>query len=191
MHADRTNRAAALLLAILLLAAGVIGALAGFGAFGSVTKHGGLLSNRVGAYFSDHGDWLWPVIAVAAAILALLALRWLLVLLFSTDRASDLTMTGNRSAGRTTLAPGALTDAVSEEIGGYAGVHSARARLIGDATRPTLVVGATLHDSADLPSLRRRIESQAIGHARQAMADPDLPVRLDLNVTDRQASRVG
>ncbi|MDT0260476.1 hypothetical protein [Jatrophihabitans lederbergiae] len=191
MHADRTNRAAALLLAILLLAAGVIGALAGFGAFGSVTKHGGLLSNRVGAYFSDHGDWLWPVIAVAAAILALLALRWLLVLLFSTDRASDLTMTGNRSAGRTTLAPGALTDAVSEEIGGYAGVHSARARLIGDATRPTLVVGATLHDSADLPSLRRRIESQAIGHARQAMADPELPVRLDLNVTDRQASRVG
>ncbi len=191
MHADRTNRAAALLLAILLLAAGVIGALAGFGAFGSVTKHGGLLSNRVGAYFSDHGDWLWPVIAVAAAILALLALRWLLVLLFSTDRASDLTMTGNRSAGRTTLVPGALTDAVSEEIGGYAGVHSARARLIGDATRPTLVVGATLHDSADLPSLRRRIESQAIGHARQAMADPELPVRLDLNVTDRQASRVG
>lgn len=191
MHADRTNRAAALLLAILLLAAGVIGALAGFGVFGSVTKHGGLLSNRVGAYFSDHGDWLWPVIAVAAAILALLALRWLLVLLFSTDRASDLTMTGNRSAGRTTLAPGALTDAVSEEIGGYAGVHSARARLIGDATRPTLVVGATLHDSADLPSLRRRIESQAIGHARQAMADPELPVRLDLNVTDRQASRVG
>lgn len=191
MHADRTNRAAALLLAILLLAAGVIGALAGFGAFGSVTKHGGLLSNRVGAYFSDHGDWLWPVIAVAAAILALLALRWLLVLLFSTDRASDLTMSGNRSAGRTTLAPGALTDAVSEEIGGYAGVHSARARLIGDATRPTLVVSATLHDSADLPSLRRRIESQAIGHARQAMADPELPVRLDLNVTDRQASRVG
>lgn len=191
MHADRTNRTAALLLALLLLAVGLIGALAGFGAFGTVTKHGGLLSNRVGAYFSDHGDWLWPVIAVAAALLALLALRWLLALLFSTDRAGNLTLTGDRSAGRTTLVPAALTDAVSEEISSYAGVQSARARLIGDASSPTLVVGATLHDTADLPRLRRRIETQAIGHARQALANPELPVRLDLSVTDRQASRVG
>lgn len=191
MHADRTNRTAALLLALLLLAASLVGALAGFGAFGPVTKHGGLLSNRVGAYFADHGDWLWPVIAVAAALVALLALRWLLALLFSTDRAGDLTLTGDRSAGRTTLVPGALTEAVSEEISSYAGVQSARARLIGDASSPTLVVAATLHDTADLPRLRRRIESQAIGHARQALANPDLPVRLDLSVTDRQASRVG
>ncbi|MDQ1722207.1 MAG: hypothetical protein QOI26_1941, partial [Pseudonocardiales bacterium] len=124
MHADRTNRIMLILLAIMLIAAGVIGALAGFGALGPVTKHGALVSNRVGGYFGRQGDWLWPVIAVVAGIVALLALRWLLALLFSTDRAGDLPLTGDRSAGRTTLSPVALTDAVASEIDSYPGVHS-------------------------------------------------------------------
>jgi hypothetical protein len=189
MHADRTNRIMLILLAIMLIAAGVIGALAGFGALGPVTKHGALVSNRVGGYFGRQGDWLWPVIAVVAGILALLALRWLLALLFSTDRAGDLPLTGDRSAGRTTLSPVALTDAVASEIDSYPGVHSARARLIGDPLAPTLVIIATLEESADLPGLRRRIEANAVQHARQALADPELPVRLDLTITDRQTQR--
>ncbi|HEY0165574.1 MAG TPA: alkaline shock response membrane anchor protein AmaP [Jatrophihabitans sp.] len=189
MHADRTNRTMLILLALSLIAAGAVGALAGFGALGSVTKHGQLPANRVGAYFGRHGDWLWPVIAAAALILALMALRWLLALLFSTDRAGDLPLTGDRSAGRTTLSTAALTGAVASEIDGYPGVHSARARLIGDPLAPTLVITATLEESADLPGLRRRIEANAVEHARQALEDPDLPVRLDLTVTTQQAHR--
>jgi hypothetical protein len=189
MHADRTNRIMLILLAVALTAAGVVGALAGFGALGPVTKHGELPANRVGAYFGRHGDWLWPVIAAVALIVALAALRWLLALLFSTDRAGDLPLTGDRSAGRTTLSTAALTDAVASEIDSYPGVHSARARLIGDPRAPTLVVTATLEESADLPGLRRRIEANAVEHARQALDDPELPVRLDLTVTTRQAHR--
>ena len=51
MHADRTNRAALILLALLLIAAGLFGALAGFGAFGSATQHGPLVSDEVSGYF--------------------------------------------------------------------------------------------------------------------------------------------
>ncbi len=189
MHADRTNRLLLILFALALIAAGVVGALAGLGALGPVTQHGSLVSNRVGAYFGRNGDWLWPVVAVAAGIVALLALRWLIALLFSTDRAGDLTLTGDRSAGRTTLAPAALTDAVAAEVGGYSGVQSARSRLIGDSQAPTLVITASLEAGADLPALRRRIEANAVRHARQALDDPELPVQLDLTVTDRQAQR--
>jgi hypothetical protein len=189
MHADRTNRIMLILFAIALIAAGVVGVLAGFGALGPVTKHGALLSNRVGAYFGRHGDWLWPVVAVLAGIVALLALRWLLALLFSTDRTGDLPLTGDRSEGRTTLSAAALTDAVTAEIGSYPGVHSARARLIGDPLAPTLVITATLEESTDLSAVRRRIESHAVRHARQALDNPELPVRLDLTTTDRQAQR--
>jgi hypothetical protein len=189
MHADRTNRVMLTLLALLLIAAGVVGALAGYGVFGHATQHHALLSNRVGSYFGTHGDWLWPVVAGAAAIIALLALRWLLALLFSTDRAGDLTMTGDRTMGRTTLSSAALTDAVSHEIGSYPGVQSARARLIGDQSSPTLVITASLEETADLPGLRRRIEAHAVRHARQALENPDLPVQLDLTVSNRQASR--
>ncbi|HEX8092760.1 alkaline shock response membrane anchor protein AmaP [Jatrophihabitans sp.] len=189
MHADRTNRAMLILFAVALIAAGVAGALAGFGAFGRATKHEVLVSDQLSDYFGRHGDWLWPVIAAVAAIIALLALRWLLALLFSTDRAGDLPLTGDRSAGRTTLSAAALTDAVAEEIGSYPGVHAAKARLIGDPLAPTLVITATLEESADLPGLRRRIESNAVRHARQALDDPGLPVQLDLTMTSRQAQR--
>lgn len=190
MHADRTNRVMLILFALALLAAGVAGALAGFGGFGRSTQHDVLVSGQVSDYFGQHGDWLWLVIAGAAAIIALLALRWLLALLFSTDRAGDLPLTGDHAAGRTTLSAAALTDAVASEIDGYRGVHSVRARLIGDPLAPTLVVTATLEESADLPALRRRIETQAVRHARQALDAPHLPVRLDLTMTNRQAQRV-
>lgn len=189
MHADRTNRVMLILFGLILTGAGVAGALAGLGALGTTIQHEALISPQVRDYFGLHGDWLWPVIAVVAAIIALLALRWLLALLFSTDRAGDLPLTGERSAGRTTLSAAALTDAVASEIHGYPGVQSAKARLIGDSLAPTLVITATLEKSADLSGLRRRIESNAVRHARQSLANPELPVRLDLTITDRQAQR--
>jgi hypothetical protein len=189
MHADRTNRIMLILFALALTAAGVAGALAGLGVFGQATEHGVLVSDQVKDYFGRHGDWLWPAIAVVAAIIVLLAVRWLLTLLFSTDRTGDLPLSGDRSAGRTTLSTAALTDAVVSEIDGYSGVSAAKARLIGDPAAPTLVITATLEESADLSAARRRIEGHAVQHARQALGNPELPVRLDLTTTTRQAQR--
>ena len=190
MHADRTNRAVLILFALLLIAGGVCAALAGFGAFGAANKYRHLFANPVGAYFGVQGAWLWLVVALAAVLLAALALRWLIVLLFSTDRAGDIRLTGDRSTGHSTLTPGALTEAVCEEIETYPGVHSAKARIIGDPTTPDLVITATLEHNADLAALRRRIETNAVVHARQALDNPDLPVILDLTVTDRQTREV-
>ena len=190
MHADRTNRAALLLLAILLTAAGVLGALLSFGVFGHARQHRALIDNPVGQYIGAHSLWLWPVIAVAAGLIALLCLRWLFVLLFSTDRAADIRIRSDRSAGHTTLISAALPEAVTDEINAYPGVHATRARVIGEPTSPRLVITATLEESAELPALRRRIEDNAIAHARQALGDEHLPVQLDLTVTDRRASRV-
>ena len=85
---------------------------------------------------SAHGDWLWPVAAVAAAILVLLALRWLIALLFSTDRSGDLLISPRGQGERTILAGHALTGAVLAEIESYRGVSSARARLLGDPADP-------------------------------------------------------
>ena len=119
-------------------------------------------------------------------------MRWLLALLFSTDRAGDLPITGRPggSAGRTTLAARALTEAVAEEIESYRGVSSARARLLGDPADPELVVTAVLEETADLAALRQRIETSALAHARSAVGNPSLPAQLDLTVTTKQSSRV-
>jgi hypothetical protein len=186
MHADRTNRAALIVFALLLTAAGLTGASTSFGAFGAATEHARLFANPVGVYFGHQGAWLWLVIAAAAVVLGLLALRWLAVLLFSTDRAHDIRIGGARCAGRTTLLAAALTDAVTQEIGTYSGVHAAKARIVGDPTTPELVIDVTLELSADPSALRHRIETHAVTHAREALDDPDLPVVLDLTVTDRR-----
>jgi hypothetical protein len=190
MHADRTNRAMLLLLAVLLIAVGAGAGAASLGVYGSGIRHSPLTSNAVGRYFGAQGAWIWPVIAVAAAVIVLLALRWLFTLMFSTDRAGDLPILPAGSAGRTVLAAGALTEAVAEEIEGYQGVGSASARLIGEAADPRLVVAVELDAAADIAALRRRIETKALAHARTAVGNPALPAQLDLTVSTKRAARV-
>jgi hypothetical protein len=190
MHADRTNRIMLLLLALLLIAVGVDAGAASIGAYGADTRHSLLMANPTGRFIGARGAWLWPVAAVAAVIIVLLALRWLLALLFSTDRTGDLPISQASSAGRTTLAAGALTEAVAQEIESYRGVDSARARLIGDPADPELVVTVTLEETTDLAAARQRIETGALAHARTAVGNPSMPAQLDLTVTTRRATRV-
>ena len=90
MHADRTNRILLIVLAVLLIAVGLDAGAASIGVYGTGTEHSMLMDNPTGRYFGAHGVWLWPVVAVAALIIGLLALRWLIALLFSTDRSGDL-----------------------------------------------------------------------------------------------------
>jgi len=190
MHADRTNRTALILLALVASAGGIFGALAGFGAFGHEVQHRALVDNPVSRYFGREGEWLWPVVAIGAGLILLACLYWLWVLLFSTDRAGDLRLTGEPRGGRTTVVAGALTDAVTEEVSSYPGVFAARSRLIGDAFAPKLIIAADVEESADLAALRRRIEAEAVAHARTALERPELPVQLDLTVTNRRGRRV-
>ena len=190
MHADRTNRTMMLVFALLLIAAGLDAGAASIGGYGTGTAHSHLMANPTGHFIGANGIWLWPVAAVAALIVALIALRWLIALLFSTDRSGDLLIRSGSGAGRTTLASGALTDAVAEEIEGYRGVNSARARLIGDREDPELVVTAGLEQTADFTALRQRIETEALTHARQALGDMALPAQLELTISTKRGARV-
>jgi hypothetical protein len=190
MHADRTNRTMMLLLALLLIAAGLDAGAASIGAYGPATQHSLLMANPTGKFIGAHGDWLWPVAAVAGLIVALLALRWLIALLLSTDRSGDLLISSGGQAGQTILASGALTDAVVEEIESYRGVSSARARLLGDPEEPRLVVTAALEESADFTALRQRIETGALSNARHALGQLSLPTQLDLTITTKRSARV-
>src|SRR5579875_1269937 len=190
MHADRTNRIMLLLLAMVLIGAGLGAGAASIGVFGTAIQHSPLMANPTGRFIGAQGEWLWPAAAAAAVVVALLALRWLLALLFSTDRSGDLEIHSGGPADRTTLASTALTEAVAGEIEGYRGVNSARARLLGDPQNPELVVTAVLEETADLLALRQRIEAEALTHARCAVGDMSLPAQLDLAVTTKRSTRV-
>lgn len=185
----RLDRFLLTLIALLLTALGVLGLLAGFGVFGSRLRNQPVLDNVVSRYLGDNGAWLWPVIALVALLLGYLALRWVIAQLRLTG-VGNIELEPGGSTGRTDVVGVAITSVVREEINSYRGVASSSARLTGDARDPHLQLRVQLDSRADVASLRQRIETGAIAHAREALDLPELPVRLDLIVTDKQAARV-
>ena len=185
MHADRTNRALLALFGLLVLAAGTAAMTASFGGFGTAFARRALLDNRASTYIGQHGTWVWAATAFVCLLIALAALRWILALLTSTDRAGDITIPGGDHQGSTTLQPGALTGALTGEIESYHSVDSASGRVVGSGGDPRVVITVTARQSADLAALCRRTEAEALAHARQALGRPDLPIRLDLDVSRR------
>ena len=189
MHADKTNRTILLLFGLIVLVAGVAGLLTNQGVFSTSLASKALFDNPISRYIGDNGAWLWPVFAVVCAIIAVLCLRWIVTLLTSTDRAGDMTLPGDKSAGRTTVKGSAFTTALVTELETYRGVDSAQARLVGDDNNPDLVVRVTAMVSVDIGALRHRIETEALAHARQVLERPDLPIRLDLDVSRKSPQR--
>ena len=185
----RLDRFLLLLLGLLLTAAGVLALLRGFGVLGTEERDRPVFDNVVGRYVGDNGTWLWPVLALAGLLLGYLALRWLLSQLRPTA-VRDLELEPRSHAGRTDLVSAAVLDAVTDEISGYRGVTTARARMVGDALDPELRLRVQVSARADVGELRARIEREAIGHVRQAVDLPHMPVQLDLVVTDKEPTRV-
>lgn len=196
MHADRTNRFILGLIGLIAVALGVSGLLAAAGVFGHRFQHKQLVANGFSRYVGRHGVWLWPAIAAVTLIIVLLALLWLLRLLFSTDRTNEVTIATpgkkrpeGQTAGRTTMTAIALSQAVTTEIGAYHGVINAKARILGNPHDPTLAIEVNASRRTELRPLIERIENQAITHARAAVEDPELPVKLDISITDKAVSR--
>jgi hypothetical protein len=194
VHADRANRVLLTGIGLIALIIGAAGLVAGFGGFGDHFRHEQVTANGFSRYFADHGNWLWPVIAGVAVVIGLLALVWVLRILFSTDRTGDVRI--NRTAenreqtkGRTSLQTSALTSTVCSQIESYHGVIGTNARVIGDPGRPNLVVMASISRQSDLPELVRRIDSETFADVRHALGDDQLPIELNLNVLDRPAAR--
>ena len=186
MHADRTNRVALTLFGLLVLLTGAAGITASAGVFGTGFSRRTLFANRVSDYIGHHGTWVWAAAAGVCLLIALAALRWILVLLISTDRAGDIPIPVS-TQGTTILQPAALTGALTREIGTYHGVDSARGRIIGDPSDPEIVITITASQSADLHALHQRIETEALAHARHALGKADLVIQLDLGISRRTA----
>jgi hypothetical protein len=190
MKLDKGNRIGLLIVGLLLTAAGVAAILAYSGAFGTVTSDRAIADNPVSRYVGTNGSWLWPVAAVIALIVLALAVWWLLRNIFSTDRIRTLILPGSRASEHSTVAGAAVAGAVRDEIDHYRGVQASKVRLTGGPKQPQLAVGVRTDADADLLVLCDRVQHDALAHARQALDRPDLPVRLDLELSRQRLSRV-
>ena len=187
MHADRTNRFALTLFGLLILIIGAAAMAASVGLFGKKLEKHTLFANQASSYIGRHGLWVWIAAAAVCLVIALLALRWIVVLLVSTDRAGDIPIPVANRDGTTILQPAALTGALTREISTYHGVDATRSRIIGDPKAPHIILEVTARQATSLHDLQQRIETEAITHTRQALGNDHLPIRLDLDVSRRNS----
>jgi hypothetical protein len=92
--------------------------------------------------------------------------------------------------GHTELVASGAASALADDIEGYAGVRGARARIVSDHPSPEVEVTVDVHDDADLPALRRRIEEHALTRFRTALDLQELRSRVHLRLADRAGRSV-
>ena len=182
----RTNRVVLALLGLLLLAAGVLGLLLSYAVLDRRAT-GPVLPRQVRTFAGDN-PWFWWLLALAALLVALLGLRWLLAQA-RTNRVASLDLTTDSRDGITTVPAGVITDAVEKEAADIAGVEGATARLRSHRGGSRLDLTATLTHRADLAHVRARLEGEVVTHVRQALDRPDLPVLIELHPEARPRRR--
>ena len=199
----RGNRIGLGVVGVLLLAAGAYVLARSLGAFGTEQADAPVYSERTASWIHAQQPWIWIAFAAVGVIVALLALRWLLVQLrterlgriaMDTDLGADPPYTDDREytadpdysddlgAGRTSLPTSALTAAIGQEIDAYPGVRAVTVHVAGRPDLPELRLEVTIDADADPARIRTRIVEEAIAHAKAALDTEFLPTQLLLAV---------
>jgi len=187
----RGNRIGLAVVGVLLLAAGGYLLARSLGAFGTEQAVSAVYSERTASWIHAQQPWIWITLAAVGVIVALLALRWLLVQLrterlgriaLDTDLDPDPEYNSDLGAGRTSLPTSALTAAIGQEIDGYPGVRAVTVHVCGRPDRPELRLEVTMDSGADPARIRTRIVDEAIAHAKVALDAEFLPTQLLLAV---------
>ena len=190
MRADRTHRIPLTLLALILLAAGVAVILAGTGGYGRNLGGQRLLDNPAARFVGAQAGWFWPVATVAAAIIALLGLRWLATVVATEPRQRRIIISTDGTTERTVLDANALATAITAEVEEYPGVDDVETKLLGSPHAPRLALTVTADPDVDIAALCERLEALALPRIRHALGKPDLPVTLDLTYGAARTARV-
>jgi hypothetical protein len=127
---------------------------------------------------------------VAAVIVGLLCLRWLLAQIIRRPRTGSWTLTDDPHQGTTMIAADAAAAPLVAEIETYPGVHKASARLSGSRAQPALHLMVATEDRADISGLRERIDTEALPRLRHALDINALPADLLLRLDQAPHRRV-
>ena len=166
--ASRLNRAWLTVLGVLLLLAGLLVLLIGTGLLAPAARAVGLGLDRPAPTNHVFGSgtatafaltWVVLVTAVAAVVVGLLGLAWLVAQIPRNNEAKPFRLQDDAETGLTRCAPSVLTDAVEEQVRALPGVQSASAVLRGTAARPDLTLKVTASDRTDLPRLLASVQN--------------------------------
>jgi hypothetical protein len=182
-HTARVSRAGlAIIGLILLLGAGAVLA-RGLNASASVlgNPHAPLLTHGQVQYPTKN-SWVWPVVAAASFLIAVLALWWMAAQT-RTGAVHRIPLEPDRLHGTTTLRADAATGAMTDEIKSYPTIRAADALLHGSSTAPGLLLGVSAENRADPRLVRAGIENEALPNLRGALELEKIPTVLRLRFT--------
>lgn len=181
----RLNRTLLFLVAIILLAAAAFTLLTGFGVLLLLPADQPLTPTSL-----SPPTWVSYLTIVVAVIIGLLALRWLLAQTQRRAKTGTWRLEADPATGATSIDAQQAVDPLVDEIENYPGVHRASARLAGTAARPTLYLTIGTADDADITDVRRRIDTDAVPHLRQALDLPALPTEILFRLDDARSARL-
>ncbi|MDQ4069397.1 MAG: alkaline shock response membrane anchor protein AmaP [Actinomycetota bacterium] len=185
---DRLNNVVLTLLALVLLGVGAYGLARGYGAFGDDQAAEPVLGDDLREFVTTNANWFWPIAAVASLLVAWLGLRWLLAQV--TAPTVTRLRVPSEGPGRTELLASGAAAALAQDIEEYPGVKGARARIVGDDPAPEVEIIVDVHEDADVPALRRRIEEHALERFRTALDLQQLRPRVHIRLAERAGRAV-
>ncbi len=181
----RLNRFLLFVVAIVLLAAAAFALLTAFGVLRLLRREQNLTAPMLSL-----PTWASWVAVVAAVIVGLMCLRWLLAQTLRQPKTGTWSVEADPSAGATRISAQTAVDPFVDEIEGYPGVHRASAKLSGTVSRPMLHVVIGTEDGADINELRRRIDADALVRLRQALDLTSLPSDVLIRLDDARSARL-
>lgn len=175
------DRVLVLLLALGLIAAGVVAAL---WQSGRVSQLNGTITAPWLSTAAAARWWPWAVGAVGV-VLVILALRWIAAHI-SGSKVRDVRLPGSTTAGRLTVDLGALATAAATSVQDTPGVRSATGKALDDRGQRTLALTVTIDPHADLATVTA-VTDRACRDLGAALGDPHTATRVHLH-TARKAT---
>ena len=180
------ERTLAVVVGLLLLAAGTLVTLLSYGVFGTARAGRPLLDPMIVEVLRAQPLAARAIAIVGGLLLAVLGLVWTAHAL-RPERRPDLVLDGGSIHGSTDTAiivsAAAAAEAVAAQAAALPGVGRARARLVGTEAAPAVRITLWLADDADVRDVLARLDTEVLATARSSLGLTDLPaaVRLELD----------
>mgnify|MGYP001164665912 CR=1 FL=1 len=186
---DHVNRAALLIIGVLLAAAGSLGLAAGEGEIDGLDAPAALYEDARREAVADSNLWFAVTVGVAAVVLVL-ALFWMVRQFTSRPGAhlSTVVVAAGRR-GRTTLEPAPLARAIAGDLETIDGVRRAKVRIESLGEVPSVRARLEVDGHVDPDDLLARAEP-ALQRAARSVDAATVDARLRIDFADHRVARV-
>jgi hypothetical protein len=180
------ERTLAIVVGLLLLAAGTLVALLSYGVFGAARASRPLMDPMIVEVLRAQPLAARLVAIAGGLLLAVLGLVWTAHSL-RPERRPDLVLDGDTDTA-IVVSAAAAAEAIAAQAAAQPGVGRARARLVGSEAAPAVRVTLWLTDDADVRDVLARLDDEVLATARSSLGLTALPaaVWLELDLVHTQ-----